>query len=61
MWLITGTRLVTDYWGMQVDRVCTGQASVVIFKVIFRTALPLLKRGFSVAKPHLKFNGTWFH
>ncbi len=25
-----------------------------IFKALFRTALPLLKRGFSIAKPHLK-------
>ncbi len=25
-----------------------------IFKALFRTALPLLKRGFSIVKPHLK-------
>ncbi len=25
-----------------------------IFKVLFRNALPLLKRGFSIVKPHLK-------
>ncbi len=25
-----------------------------VFKALFRTALPLLKRGFSIAKPHLK-------
>ncbi len=25
-----------------------------IFKVLFRTALPLLKRGFTIVKPHLK-------
>ncbi len=29
-------------------------AGLVIFKALFRTALPLLKRGFSIAKPHLK-------
>ncbi len=25
-----------------------------IFKAFFRTVLPLLKRGFSIVKPHLK-------
>ncbi len=34
---------------------CTGRLCIGgIFKALFRTALPLLKRGFSIVKPHLK-------
>ncbi len=38
---------------MPVGLLCTGWYRG-IFKALFRTALPLLKRGFSIVKPHLK-------
>lgn len=55
-------RYVTYYWNQAGNRlpgyaggpVMYGSGIGGIFRSLFRTALPLLKRGFSIAKPHLK-------